>query len=87
MCLANYPSQSSPTSSTDEPFSTWAHEAGYNSDAIERQLAHAPADKVKAAYLRSEFMELRATMMQAWADWLDATATTADMIALHQVVK
>jgi integrase len=65
-------------------FSTWAHEAGYPSDAIERQLAHAPADKVKAAYLRSEFLELRAKMMQAWADWLDASAATADVIPLRQ---
>jgi len=66
-------------------FSTWAHEAGYPSDAIERQLAHAPADKVKAAYLRSEFLEMRAKMLQAWADWLDARAVTADVIPLHQV--
>ncbi len=66
-------------------FSTWAHEAGYSSDAIERQLAHAPADKVKAAYLRSEFLPIRTTMMQAWADWLDASAATADVIPLKQV--
>ena len=66
-------------------FSTWAHEAGYSSDAIERQLAHAPADRVKAAYLRSEFMPLRTTMMQAWADWLDASAATADVIPLPRL--
>jgi len=64
-------------------FSTWAHEAGFPSDAIERQLAHAPADKVKAAYLRSEFIDARTKMMQAWADWLDASAATADVIPLH----
>ena len=64
-------------------FSTWGHEAGYKSDAIERQLAHAPADKVKAAYLRSEFIDERTTMMQAWADWLDATASIADVTPLH----
>lgn len=65
-------------------FSTWAHESGYSSDAIERQLAHAPADKVKAAYLRSEFMPVRTTMLQAWADWLDASAATADVITLQR---
>ena len=67
-------------------FATWAHEAGYSSDAIERQLAHAPSDKVKAAYLRSEFMPLRVTMMQAWADWLDARAATADVIPLRKAL-
>ena len=50
--------------------STWANENGYPSDAIERQLAHSPDDKVRAVYMRSEFMEIRAKMMQAFADWL-----------------
>lgn len=51
--------------------STWANEAGYSPDAIERQLAHAPDDKVRAAYNRAEFLPERRTMLQAWADWLD----------------
>lgn len=50
--------------------STWANENGFNADAIERQLAHAPDDKVRAVYLRSEFMPERRRMLQAWADWL-----------------
>lgn len=50
--------------------STWANERGYNLDAIERQLAHAPDDKVRAIYNRAEFMPERQAMLQAWADWL-----------------
>ena len=50
--------------------STWANEAGYNRDAIERQLAHAPDDKIRAIYNRAEFMPDRRAMLQAWADWL-----------------
>lgn len=50
--------------------STWAHEAGYLSDAVERQLSHAPDDRVKAAYDRSAHLPLRRRMVQAWADWL-----------------
>lgn len=50
--------------------STWANENGFNSDAIERQLAHAPEDKVRAVYLRSEFLPERRRMIQAFADWL-----------------
>lgn len=50
--------------------STWANENGFNRDAIERQLAHAPDDKVRAVYLRSEFLPERRRMLQAFADWL-----------------
>ena len=51
--------------------STWANEEGFDKDAIERQLAHSPEDKVRAAYNRAEYMKVRRPMMQAWADWLD----------------
>jgi integrase len=52
--------------------STWANEKGYNRDAIERQLAHAPDDKIRAAYNRAEYLPERAAMLQDWADWLDS---------------
>lgn len=51
--------------------STWANERGYTPDAIERQLAHAPDDKVRASYNNAAFMAERTAMLQAWADWLD----------------
>lgn len=51
--------------------STWANEAGFNKDAIERQLAHAPDDKVRSAYNRAEYLPERRKMLQAWADWLE----------------
>jgi len=50
--------------------STWCNEQGFNPDAIERQLAHVPSDKVRGIYNRAEFMPERRRMMQAWADWL-----------------
>lgn len=52
--------------------STWANDAGYPPDVIERQLAHVPADAVRAAYNRALYLEQRRSMLQAWADWLDA---------------
>jgi integrase len=52
--------------------STWANDHGYNRDAIERQLSHAPDDKVRSAYNRSEYMKEREKMLQDWADWLDS---------------
>ena len=54
--------------------STWANEHGYPPDAIERQLAHTPEDKVRATYNRAEYMRVRRPMMQEWADWLDGGA-------------
>lgn len=51
--------------------STWANERGFNADAIERQLAHAPSDKTRAAYNRAEYLDERKTILQAWGDWLD----------------
>lgn len=51
--------------------STWANERGYSPDAIERQLAHVPGDAVRAAYNRAEYLDIRRTMLQSWADWLD----------------
>ncbi len=50
--------------------STWANENGYNADAIEKQLAHEPDDKVRAAYNKAEFMPERRVMLQDFADWL-----------------
>ncbi|MFV0676673.1 tyrosine-type recombinase/integrase [Variovorax sp. tm] len=53
--------------------STWANEHGYPPDAIERQLAHTPEDKVRATYNRAEYMRVRRPMMQEWADWLNSS--------------
>lgn len=52
--------------------STLLNEAGWAADVIERQLAHAERNKVRAAYNRAQFLPERRKMMQAWADYLDA---------------
>ncbi|GHU37098.1 hypothetical protein AGMMS50256_34590 [Betaproteobacteria bacterium] len=57
--------------------STWANEHGYSPDAVERQLSHAPDDKIRAAYNRAEYLPLRRQMMQDWADWLDSRKNEA----------
>jgi len=38
---------------------------------IERQLAHAERNKVRASYNQAEYLEERRQMMQAWADNID----------------
>lgn len=50
--------------------STWANEQGWHPDAIERQLAHMPGDKTRAAYNAAQHLPERVRMLQAWADWL-----------------
>ena len=51
--------------------STLLNEHGWPSDAIERQLAHAERNAVRAAYNHAEYLPQRREMMQWWADWLD----------------
>lgn len=43
----------------------------WNTDAIERQLAHGEQNAVRAAYNQAQHMAERVEMMQVWADFLD----------------
>jgi integrase len=52
-------------------FSTSANEAGWNSDIIEKQLAHEERDEVRGAYNRAQWLPERTKLMQWWADRLD----------------
>jgi len=60
--------------------STLLHEQGFHSDMIERQLAHAEPNKVKAAYNRAQHLPERRLVMQAWADYLDGLKAVATVI-------
>ena len=51
--------------------STLLNELGHRPDAIEAQLAHKGADKIRATYNRAEYMLERRNLMQSWADYLD----------------
>ena len=65
--------------------STCLHEQGWPSDAIERQLAHAPANQVKAAYNHAQHLPERQRMMQSWADYLDGLKAGGRVIAIGEV--
>jgi integrase len=54
--------------------STILNEQGFNSDVIERQLAHGERNQVRAAYNHAQYLPERRKMMQWWADYLDAVA-------------
>jgi integrase len=63
--------------------STLLNEHGWNRDAIERQLAHAERNSMRAAYNAAEYLPERKKMMQWWADRLDALADTKNLVPLR----
>lgn len=44
---------------------------GFNSEVIEKQMAHEERDRTKAAYNKAQYIEQRTKLMQYWADYLD----------------
>jgi len=65
--------------------STALNEMGYRVDVIEAQLAHLQGGgKTRAAYNHAQYIEERRELMQAWADFLDATRRGGNVIALRQ---
>lgn len=60
--------------------STLLHEQGFNSDTIERQLAHAERNSIKAAYCRAEYLPERVKMMQVWSDYLESLVVGGNVI-------
>lgn len=51
-------------------FRDWASEHGYARDLAERALAHTVANKVEAAYHRTDLLEQRRPLMEAWAQYI-----------------
>jgi len=64
--------------------STILNEQGWKPDVIERQLAHAEKNKVRAAYHRSEYLQDRKKMMQSWADYLDSLRKGANVVNIKR---
>ncbi|KVE21822.1 tyrosine-type recombinase/integrase [Burkholderia vietnamiensis] len=61
--------------------STHLHEAGFNTDWIEKCLAHEQRG-VRAIYNKAEYAEQRRAMLQAWADMLDCWIKDAPISAV-----
>ena len=64
--------------------STLLNEQNWPSDVIERQLAHAPRNKVRATYNRAEHLPERRKMMQKWADYLDVLRKGGKVVPILQ---
>ena len=63
--------------------STVLNEAGHRPDVIERQLAHIPRDKVRAAYNRAEYMAERRQLMNWWGERVEAWEEGGKVVPLH----
>lgn len=55
-------------------FRDWCSENGYSRDLAERSLAHTIKDKVEAAYHRTDLLEQRRPLMDAWDAFVTAAA-------------
>lgn len=63
---------------------TMLHERlGYSPDVIEAQLARSVRDSLGRAYNRTEFVDQRREMLQAWADYLDQLRQGTDAAGLR----
>jgi integrase len=67
--------------------STVLHEQGWLSDIIERQLAHAERNSIKAAYNHAQHLPERRKMMQAWADYLDTLKINGRIIPIFKTTE
>jgi integrase len=62
---------------------TMLHERlGFDPHVIEAQLAHSVRDSLGRAYNRTEFIEQRRKMLQAWADYLDKLRRGAPVVQI-----
>ena len=59
-------------------------ELHYRHETVDRQLAHAPRNQVDKAYERAAFIKERTKMMQEWANYLDALASSEKVIAWNE---
>jgi integrase len=66
-------------------FRDWAAENGIVRDLAEACLAHAITNKAEAAYLRSDVLERRRPVMQAWADYCAGASANANVEPIRGV--
>jgi integrase len=62
-------------------FASWAQDHGHAANLVEQSLAHAVGSAVQRAYQRSDVIERRRVLMEAWAGYL--TRPPADVVPLR----
>ena len=66
-------------------FADWATETGWPPDVIEASLAHVVGDETARAYTRTDRLERRRALLEAWARVCAGAETTADVVQIRQV--
>ena len=70
--------------STPRAGQTQPSRARLDPHVIEAQLAHSVRDSLGRAYNRTEFLEQRRKMLQAWADYLDKLRRGAPVVQIDR---
>ena len=60
------------------------NESDFNSDAIERQLAHNEPDRVRKAYNRADYWSSRVEMMQWWSRFVTAASSDFSHVSVKK---
>lgn len=60
--------------------STYLHDIGCDHETIEIALSHINKDRVALAYNRSDYLERRFKVLQAWGDFVERSATGSKLI-------
>ena len=68
--VSDVPSRTATAHGFRSSFRDWCSEKGYSRDLAERALAHTVQNKVEAAYHRTDLLEQRRPLMQAWAAFI-----------------
>ena len=58
-------------------FRDWCGESGQSRELAEAALAHTIRNKAEAAYARTDLLERRGELMEAWSAYLEGTSSTA----------
>lgn len=64
-------------------FRDWASENGYARDLAERALAHTIQNQAEAAYHRTDLLEKRRAMMEAWAQYVTGGVGSNNVVMLQ----
>jgi integrase len=64
-------------------FRDWASESNYPRDLAERALAHTIQNQAEAAYHRTDLLEQRRAMMEAWAQHVGGFAAAISVVPLR----
>ena len=63
---------------------TWAEEEGFRREAAEESLGHKVGNEVESRYRRTDILDERRKLMDAWADYCTLGAISADVIHIRR---